>query len=101
MDHNCRNKVYRRGTVMRCNRISETPICEHCNKAILEKKQKLNDRLITEAMIGPTKISSGSSRCVSCHKPISPERIAQIKKTGSHYTCAKCHSGHEWQSKEL
>ncbi len=37
----CRNKIYRRGTTMRCGRPSATMHCEGCEKALHEQRIKL------------------------------------------------------------
>ena len=45
--HRCKNRVYKRGTAMRCMRPSLKPLCGSCSEALTEQRNHL--RGITEA----------------------------------------------------
>ena len=50
--HQCRNKVYRRGTVMKCNRACAATFCEGCSKAL--RVQSLHVHGLYEARKEPS-----------------------------------------------
>ena len=52
--HRCKNKVYRRGTVGRCNKPATSPKCEDCQKARTAISEGILGiaKLLDEALMG-------------------------------------------------